>query len=140
MKIASLLLLCLIFGSAICQNCDLQGPFVCSGGDIGGIDFGDDEDDDFFEYFLSNSDASCSVIQEGTYEIDGETITVQLDSDDCTVTGDGDCDCIETLEFTSSNNCGTILGPNGETCEPSNSKFLFPFLEVGKFINYFFSL
>lgn len=125
MKLATVLLLCFIFGAAVCQNCDLQGPFACIGGDIIGLDFGDDEDDDFFEYYLSDSATSCTVVQQGTYEVDGGIIFVEFDDDECIVTGDGECECRESLELTSSNNCGTITGPSGETCVPSNSKFYF---------------
>lgn len=122
----SLITLFFLFGIAFCQNCDLEGPFTCSGGIIQGIDFGDDEDDDYFEYFFTNGDNSCTVIQEGTYEVDGEMISVEfeIDDDECLITGDdASCNCVESLEFTSSDNCVTINGPNGEICTPANSKY-----------------
>eukprot|EP00339_Tiarina_fusa_P023381 CAMPEP_0117046834 /NCGR_PEP_ID=MMETSP0472-20121206/32377_1 /TAXON_ID=693140 ORGANISM="Tiarina fusus, Strain LIS" /NCGR_SAMPLE_ID=MMETSP0472 /ASSEMBLY_ACC=CAM_ASM_000603 /LENGTH=363 /DNA_ID=CAMNT_0004759325 /DNA_START=1 /DNA_END=1089 /DNA_ORIENTATION=+ len=129
MKLTAALLFCFLVGLALCQNnCDLQGPYICSGGVIQGIDFGDDEDDDFFEYFTSSGDTtttnSCSVFQQGTYEISGSSIDVEfeIDDDECVITGDsGDCECVDDLSLSVSNNCGTITGPNGETCTPADT-------------------
>merc|ERR1711974_67624 len=128
-KLTAALLFCFLVGLALCQNnCDLQGPYICSGGVIQGIDFGDDEDDDFFEYFTSSGDTtttnSCSVFQQGTYEISGSSIDVEfeIDDDECVITGDsGDCECVDDLSLSVSNNCGTITGPNGETCTPADT-------------------
>jgi len=132
MKSACFLLFVFFFGLVVCQNsCDLQGPYACSGGDILGMDFGDDEDDDFFEYFTSSGDTtttdSCTVQQQGVYSISGSTIEVEfeIDDDECIISGDSnDCECIDNLTLTVSNNCGTIEGPNGETCTPADSKYL----------------
>jgi len=129
MKSACFLLFVFFFGLVVCQNsCDLQGPYACSGGDILGMDFGDDEDDDFFEYFTSSGDTtttdSCTVQQQGVYSISGSTIEVEfeIDDDECIISGDSnDCECIDNLTLTVSNNCGTIEGPNGETCTPADT-------------------
>lgn len=129
MKLALFTLL-FVLGAVVAQNCDLEGPFICSGGSILGIDFGDDEDDDFFEYYTSSGtttdgSARCTVVQQGTYEVDDDTISVEfeIDDDECVIAGENQsgCDCVDDLEFTTDSTCGVITGPNGETCTPSDS-------------------
>ena len=124
-----LLFVFVFFACSYAQNCDLQGGFSCSGGNILGIDFGDDEDDDFFEYFRSDgqegSNDFCTIQQQGTYDIDGADISVEfnIDDDECVISGDGDdCDCVDSLQFSISSNCVTVTGPDGETCTPAASK------------------
>lgn len=126
------LVVLLLIGFAVCQNCELFGSYSCEGGSILGVNFGDDNDDDFFEYYsssINNSDnAACTVVQQGTYEVNGETVTAEFDIDDedCLITGanTNTCECFDVLEFTTSDNCATVTGPNGETCTPSASKLI----------------
>ena len=124
MKIA-ILILALALSAFAQSNCPLSGPYECTGGSINGINFGDDADDDLFRYFYtigdSRSDNSCTTLQEGTYVVDGATVSVEfeIDDDECVITGsDGaGCGCVDDMTLTvTSEDCFTISGPNGETC------------------------
>mmetsp|Transcript_117570 Transcript_117570/g.175597 ORF Transcript_117570/g.175597 Transcript_117570/m.175597 type:complete len:277 (+) Transcript_117570:49-879(+) len=125
MKVA---LLFFLFGLALCQSdCLLQGSYACSGGDIKGIDFGDDEDDDFFELFRSFGDSStaesCTTIQQGTYSITADTASIEFgtDDDDCQIVGDlsSGCTCETSLDIIFSDACGTATLSTGEICTPA---------------------
>jgi len=106
------------------QGCDLQGAYDCTGGSITGIYLGDDEDDDSFEYYASvgNSQSnSCSIVQQGTYVVNGDILNVDftIDDDECIITGQSPelCDCVFDLEFTISNSCTRITASSGEVCD-----------------------
>merc|ERR1712137_97192 len=108
------------------NNCVLNGPFECSGGRISGIDFGKDEDDDTFEYYetVRDSDtnnATCIMLQEGTYSVKNDLITAKFKSGDdnaCLIGGEDpdSCQCVSTLEMTISNNCAEVRTPDGDLC------------------------
>merc|ERR1719282_1820206 len=130
MKVTILILLAITLGVFAQSNCPLSGPYECTGGQINGIDFGDDADDDFFRYFYTAGDVrmgdSCTLLQEGTYTVSGTTINTdfEIDDDECVIEGDAGfgCECVEPSlgAFTvTSADCQTISGPNGETCTAS---------------------
>merc|ERR1719282_1100301 len=130
MKVTILILLAITLGVFAQSNCPLSGPYECTGGQINGIDFGDDADDDFFRYFYTAGDVrmgdSCTLLQEGTYTVSGTTINTdfEIDDDECVIQGDAGfgCECVEPSlgAFTvTSADCQTISGPNGETCTAS---------------------
>lgn len=135
MKVALFLFLFVYISFSHAQSsCELQGSFTCSGSDIIGINFGDDEDDDFFEYYASNGSSddsdNCTVIQIGTYDVSDEDDSIEvefeIDDDECLIGGnENQCDCIDELSLTVSNNCATVSGPNGMVCEVADSKRLF---------------
>ena len=119
--------LCLIFGFVSAQSdCVFKGSFTCSGGPISGIVMGDDEDDESFEYFLAvenGGTTSCSLVQQGDYEVDDDTVNVEfeIDDDECVISGDNQsqCSCVESLSFTASNQCTTLTSSNGDVCTPN---------------------
>jgi len=120
------LLICflLAYVSKAQSDCSLHGGFVCTGGRILTIDFGEDDDDDTFRYsatFTSGSE-ECNILQEGVYEVDGATITTTFDddADNCERLEDNSiCQCLDSFDMTPSNSCTVIAGPNGETCTPA---------------------
>ena len=120
-----------LFGIVMCQlNCDLQGPYACTGGEIMGMDFGSGYDD-FFQYFTTQGDVtstdSCSVQQQGRYVITGNSLDVafEINDDECILSGDGlECEYIDSLMLSVSDDCSVVEGPSGEICTPADSKLI----------------
>jgi len=127
LSLLALFVSCFVFSFAVAQNCQLDGAWTCTGGNINGLYLGDDEDDETIEYFLSvgnvQNSNSCSMIQEGSYDISGSTLTAEfeIDNDECVISGENPslCDCVDSLEFTTSNACSTLTSTNGDVCVPA---------------------
>jgi len=128
LSVLALFVSCFVFSFVSAQNCQLDGAWTCTGGNINGLYLGDDEDDETIEYYLSmgnvQSSNSCSLIQEGSYDISGDTLTAEFeidDDDECVISGENTslCDCVESLEFTTSNACSTLTSTNGDVCTPT---------------------
>merc|ERR1719282_1605771 len=125
-KILLSLLLCFLLAhvSKAQSDCSLAGGYVCSGGRILTIDFGQDDDDDTFRYsaVFTSGGEECNILQEGVYDVNGATITASFDDDeeDCERTPDNSvCQCLDSFDMTASGSCAVIAGPNGETCTPA---------------------
>lgn len=115
-----------IFVSFCCcqSGCALKGTFYCTGGPILGINFGDDEDDDYFEYYSETyvGNEQCGVYQLGLYTQSGSLVTASFDSSDCYKQGNNECSCLSALNFVMKDNCATAIGPNQEVCTIATCK------------------
>lgn len=111
-----------MFFRLVLADCGLWGAWQCTGGTstypIQSIHFGDDEDDDSLALFLQYD--TCSVFQNGDYEVDGDTISVDLNGflDRCETSNGPHCGCFDDFDLSISDDCLEITGPNGEHCEP----------------------
>ena len=118
----------LLFASLALCDCDqLDGTtWACTGGSatypIQYFSFDDDE----FQLYLQYE--GCTVFQEGNFEVDGDTVSVDFGVlDDCETSDNNQCECYEDFDMDISNDCLNIVGPNGETCVPQGGKFFYYF-------------
>lgn len=110
-------------------DCRLQGGWDCFQGDIVFISFGEDEDDDRFEfvgtYGTPGSAVSCDVYQTGHYEVSGTqivaTFTPGHNGDVCFISGASPelCRCTDHIDLQLLNSCSQITGPSDEFCIPA---------------------
>jgi len=107
-------LVCVSFG----QECDPAGAWSCSGGLIQTLDFDDDD-----SVVLSQSEGTCTLFQDGNFDIDGDELEIGFDDffglfNSCDIAGDeNDCECYEDpIQFTFQSNCDVLSGPNAEFC------------------------
>ena len=118
----------MIFGFASAQSdCVFFGSYTCSGGPLNGIVMGQEEDDDSFEYYRAVQEGEttvCSLVQQGNYTYVGSTVNVvfEITDDACVISGQdtSECSCVQSLQFTSGNECLTLTSPNGDVCTPNN--------------------